>query len=1192
MSTVLAAGHVLIGANVSQALAGLAKVDSAFLKTGNSLTRSGTAITKAVGLPIAAAFGYAIKAAADFESSLNNMQAVSGATAKQMRQVADTAKQLGNDAKLPATSAKDAADAMTELAKGGFTASQAMKAARGTIMLAAAAGVKNAEAATIQADALHAFGLKANDAMKVADLLAASANASTSEIGDMALALRASAAVAHQANVPIEDTVAALSNLANAGIKGSDAGTSLKTMLMRLMAPMGAGAKAIKELGLNFRDAEGNMKTIPAIATELNSKLAGLSKAQKDAAMAAIFGSDAIRAANIVLGKGAAAHEKMVQAVTKQGAAQDLAAAKMKGFNGALEKFKSAAETAAISVGQMLLPTATQWVQKATEMADAFDRLTPAQKQFAMQMAAVAAAAGPALVVLGRFQQVMGAMPAGLGKVAGPAGLAVGALSLLAATNDDARESLMKLAQAAAPVGQALGQLVMNPVVLSMTAGVAAALALWKALTMLRAGMLALTAAAAANPLGVFLVAAAGAAAAIQGLSSVFGGGASAAKQYADATNAAKDALNAFKAAAAGAQNADLALAQARLQVKQANLDLVRTQKQVSDGTLKGRDASIALEGAELRVKQAKLGVKQASDAATQANVKERTELIAHTKAKYEAVQAAQQEVTQAKAAIQVYGASKDRIAALKDAQADLARATAGATKQNQAYTAGLGAAGRQAEDSRNRTVALKNEMGSLKSKAVSINVNTGQAIVAVAGVIAQMAMVASKTITLTVKTNHVKGSWNDQETIENLRKEPTSRTFTLNFRSMGTGSVESALKLTKNVIDAIKSAKGNANDLSSGLGGMIGAGVDALTDAKIAGLGNSPEAQALQRLIFEQKSIDKAREKSNLDANLAMASTEEDRVKAQEALDDWYRDQERQRLEDELADRTQAIQDEADARKKAANQGIADLTRMFNEGKISAKDYNAQVQQLIANSVGDYRDLGGLLGYDFVQGFAAQLAALVQQINAIAGVSGSAGVSLGPDVQNPQAAANADQRARLADALTTARDKLETAQGILAKRQKDVSDANADARKASSPGGTAVTSAEAAKIAAAQAAVGDQQKIVNTWSSRASDAQKALQNWNAAHRGARGGLVQGAGLTDKVPTLLAPGEGVLNHTRMDQILDMAMGRPGRGGGGPVNVTVNVQGSMIGAHGGERALARELAALITPAMRRQIAIRT
>lgn len=1187
MSSLLASGHVLIGAQVGPALAGLAKVDAAFARSGNSMTRSGAVISKAVGLPIAAAFAYSIKAAADFESSLNQMQAVSGATAKQMAQVSATAKQLGNDAKLPATSAKDAADAMTELAKGGFTASQAMKAARGTIMLAAAAGVENAEAATIQADALHAFELKAGDAMRVADLLAASANASTSEIGDMALALKASASVAHQANVPIEDTVAALSNLANAGIKGSDAGTSLKTMLLRLMAPMGAGAKAIKELGLNFRDAEGNMKTIPAIATELNGKLAGLSKAQRDAAMAAIFGSDAIRAANIILGKGAAAHQKMRDEVTKQGAAQALAESKMKGFNGALEKFKSAAETAAISVGEALLPMATQVVKKATELADAFTRLTPEQQKFAMQAAAAAAALGPLLSIMGRFQMAAGSMPASLGKVAGPAGLAVGALALLAATNEDARESMTRLASAAAPVAQALGQLVMNPVVLSMTAGVAAALALYKALTMLRAGMLALTAAAAANPMGVFLVAAAGAAAAIQGLTSMFGGGASAAQRYADATNAAKNALIGFRAAATGAESADLALAQARLQVKAANVDLARTQQQVADGTLKGKDAAIALEGAELRVKQAKLGVKQAADAATQANTKERAELVAHTRAKYEAVKAAQDEVTQAKAAIQVYGASKERIEDLRTAQEHLKTATGNATKQNQAYTAGLGAAGRQAEDARNKTIALQGKMDSLKSKALSITVDNTQAIVAIAGVIAQMALVASKTITLTVKTNHVKGSWNDQETIENLRKEPKTRTLTVNFKSMGTGSVENALKLTKNVIDAIRAAKGNATDLAGGLSGMIGSGVDALANARIAGLGDSPEAQRLRDIIFEQKSIAKAREKGALDTALQMAETEEDRVKAQADLDDWYRDQERQHLEDVLNDRTQAIQDEAEDRKKSADQGIRDLTRMFNEGKISAADYNAQVQKLIGESVGDYRNLGGLLGYDFVQGFGGQLAALVQQINNIAGVGGSGGVGVGPDVQNPGAVANTEQRQRLAEALMTARDKLETAQGILTKRQKDLADAKADAVKASSPGGAGVTSAEAQRISAAQAAVADQQKIVSTWSGRASDAQKALQAWNNAQRGAMGGLVQGSGSTDKVPTLLAPGEGVLNHRRMDQILDMAMGRGGGGGSYTINVVVEDRTFA----GMSRDARRRVAEQIRPELDRLISIR-
>jgi len=726
-----------------------------------------------------------------------------------------------------------------------------------------------------------------------------------------------------------------------------------------------------------------------------------------------------------------------------------------------------------------------------------------------------------------------------------------------------------------------------------MTAGVAAALALYKALTMLRAGMLALALTAAATPMGVFLVAAAGAAAAIQGLTSMFGGGASAAQRYADATNAAKNALIGFRAAATGAESADLALAQARLQVKAANVDLARTQQQVADGTLKGKDAAIALEGAELRVKQAKLGVKQAADAATQANTKERAELVAHTREKYEAVKAAQDEVTQAKAAIQVYGASKERIEDLRTAQEHLKTATGNATKQNQAYTAGLGAAGRQAEDARNKTIALQGKMDSLKSKALSITVDNTQAIVATAGVIAQMALVASKTITLTVKTNHVKGSWNDQETIENLRKEPKTRTLTVNFKSMGTGSVENALKLTKNVIDAIRAAKGNAVDLAGGLSGMVGTGVDALASARIAGLGNSPEAKRLRAIIAEQKQMQTERERAGLEEAVRTAANSKDRRAAQQDLDDWLLDQERQRIEDSLNAQTDAINDEADARKRAADQGIRDLTRMFNEGKISAAQYEASLRQIIAQSAGDYQNLGGLLGYDFVQGFTAQLNALVQQIGAIAGgPGGGTAVGLpGPGTSNPATTANAEQRARLAAALTTARDKLETAQGILSKRQKDLADANADARKASSPGGTAVTSAEAATIAKAQAAVGDQQQIVNTWALRAATAQRDLQEWNNAHRAKLGGIVRGAGSTDKVPLLAAPGEGVLSHRGVDRLLDMAMSGGGGGrGAAPIVANVNFYGPVIGG-GDRRAIARELADMVAPELNRRITIR-
>jgi len=417
--------------DVSRLLAAFAAAGSAGKAFGRTMDArmlgAGRSMTRGLTIPVVAGFGYAAKAAGDFETELNTFQAVSGATARQLQQVSSASKKLGADAKLPGASAADAAVAMTELAKGGLSVTDSMAAARGTLLLAAAAQTDNATAATIVADTLNAFGLAGKDAAMVTDLLAASANASTASIDDMAQGLKQASAVAKQAGVPVDQTTAALARLANAGIKGSDAGTSFKTMLMRLMAPAGAGAKKIKELGLELRDQQGRLKPLPALADEFTSKLKDMTPAQRDAAMAAIFGSDAIRAANVLLTKGGAAQEKMRKKVSEQGAAQKVAAAKMKGFNGAMEGFSSTMQTLSITLGTMLLPMLTSVLQWFTKLAAGIDGLSGPWRTVAIAALAFVAAAGPMLIVIGKIVAVLPALKAGI--------MAIGVAMKFAAAN-------------------------------------------------------------------------------------------------------------------------------------------------------------------------------------------------------------------------------------------------------------------------------------------------------------------------------------------------------------------------------------------------------------------------------------------------------------------------------------------------------------------------------------------------------------------------------------------------------------------------------------------------------------------------------------------------------------------------------------------------------------------------------------
>ncbi|MCH5645169.1 phage tail tape measure protein [Gordonia sp. ABSL49_1] len=321
---------------------------------GSAFTSSMKGLAGAVGVTagvagVAAAMKSAITSGMDFTSALNTMQAVSGATSQQLAAVSAEARKLGTDNSLSATSSVDAANAMLELAKGGFTVEQSMAAARGTLQLAAAAQIDAAQAATIQSQALQAFGKSADYAGKAADILANSANASSAEITDVAYALQASGTVANQFGLTMSDTAATISLLANAGIKGSDAGTLLKSALLALTDQGKPAQAAIKELGLTVYDANGKFVGMESMFGQLQAASKRMTAEQYQAATATLFGSDAMRLSGIAAQQGAGGFNAMRAAMERNGSAAEVAAAKMQGLPGAWERLKNAAQDAGLA---------------------------------------------------------------------------------------------------------------------------------------------------------------------------------------------------------------------------------------------------------------------------------------------------------------------------------------------------------------------------------------------------------------------------------------------------------------------------------------------------------------------------------------------------------------------------------------------------------------------------------------------------------------------------------------------------------------------------------------------------------------------------------------------------------------------------------------------------------------------------
>lgn len=405
---------VKLGLDDSRFQAGMTSAHQKFQNLGKNLTQAGGILSASLTLPLTLLGKEIFDVGVAYEKAMNVFKATTGASAEVMARAGQIAKELGADLKLPATSAGDAALAMTELAKGGLSAQQAMDAARGTLQLAAAAQIDEARAAEIAANALNAFKLEASEAGRVADLLASAANASSAEINDIALSMQQSAASASALKIPIDDLITAIGLMANAGIKGSDAGTSLKTMMNALTPSTDKAVAAMNQLGINAFDAQGKFIGLEAVIAQAQPALQRMTDQERAFAIETAFGSDAMRAANILLGSGTEAFIKMDEAMNRAGASMELASAKTQGLGGALDGIRSQLETIALSIFQAVAPGIEKVARFFGELFTKIGEINPALLQSGVAFAAVLAVAGPVALAIGGIVTAIGAIGAPL----------------------------------------------------------------------------------------------------------------------------------------------------------------------------------------------------------------------------------------------------------------------------------------------------------------------------------------------------------------------------------------------------------------------------------------------------------------------------------------------------------------------------------------------------------------------------------------------------------------------------------------------------------------------------------------------------------------------------------------------------------------------------------------------------------
>lgn len=417
---------------------GLKKGGSATKALGEGITDLGRSMTLGLTVPIVAAGGAATSVAASFDDAMSQVQGALGGASADMDGLRNLALQLGADTVFSAT---ESAQAMVELAKGGLTEAQIKGGALAASMDLAAAGQLNlADAAATTVQMMGSFGLGAGDATRIANALAGAANASSADVSDLTQAMSQCSAQASLAGWSLEDTAAALALFADHGVKGSDAGTSLKTMLQRLAAPTDQAAEAIAAYGLNIRDSNGKMKDISGIADELTGKLGGLSDAERDAALQTIFGSDASRAAAILMQSGSEGLAKYIAATNDATAAETMANAQKGELSWALENMGGAVESASIAFGTALAPAITAVAGVIGNVAEAFASL-PAGVQTAIAVVlALVAALGPLLMVVGSVVAALPAISEGFAVLGGalaiplaPAAAVVAAIAAVAA---------------------------------------------------------------------------------------------------------------------------------------------------------------------------------------------------------------------------------------------------------------------------------------------------------------------------------------------------------------------------------------------------------------------------------------------------------------------------------------------------------------------------------------------------------------------------------------------------------------------------------------------------------------------------------------------------------------------------------------------------------------------------------------
>ena len=417
---------------------------------GAAAETAGRALTLGVTAPLMTAAGAAIQTGMQFDASMSNVYGLMSSlnlSQAQMDALRDTAREMGATTKF---SASEAADAMGYMALAGWDDAQVIAGIPGVLNLAAAANMDLAKASDIVTDTMTPFGMAAERAGEAADVFAyAQANSNTTVEG-LGEAMKYAAPTADAFGMTLQDTAAAMGVLANAGIKGSQGGTTLNAMLRDMKNNAKNGAIAIGKTKVALTNADGSYRSYAAIIRDIDKATSSMTASQRDAALGAIFGDESLKGILATLKQGPDALDAMTEGMYAcGGAAEDMAATMGDNLKGDLAILESGAQDMAIALSEWLMPAARGVVQGITDMIGKFNALDDGTKNTIFRIGAMAAAAGPLLLNGGKVLTLLSGV--------NPLVVGLGAAAVLAYTHSDALQGMVaKLGDGVTAFGAAL----------------------------------------------------------------------------------------------------------------------------------------------------------------------------------------------------------------------------------------------------------------------------------------------------------------------------------------------------------------------------------------------------------------------------------------------------------------------------------------------------------------------------------------------------------------------------------------------------------------------------------------------------------------------------------------------------------------------------------------------------------------